>query len=98
MDIVSECLEFSEGILFPGASQSTGNDCMMQQELPFHPIIFVAVSTGNCHFSLLMFNNTLLSDPTKFPFSLTLLNPVHSTYVSIKILQANSRWYFLTKR
>ena len=48
-------------------------------------------------FSLLTFNNMLLSDCTKFLFSLMLFNPVHSAYVGTKILWVDSCWYFLVK-
>lgn len=59
MDTASACLEFSEGDSvswsFTKHLHSADNDYVVQQELSFHSIIFVALSTGSgqmFHYSL----------------------------------------------
>lgn len=75
------------------------NDCMIQQELAFHSIIFVAVSTGYCqsfHYSLL--TTYCFQIPQNFLFSLMFFSRVYSMHVGTKILQVDSNWYFLIKK
>lgn len=59
VDTASACLEFSEGDpaswSFTQHPHSADNDYVVQQELAFHSIIFVALSPGSCqtfHYSL----------------------------------------------